>query len=1122
MSKLSTLVGWLLLTAATVLRAGEGGSNEAVLFDFEKGGRNRFENADKLEYVPEHATQGQTSGKAVLKSGDKPFSITFGFNNGTNLQGRWGEFNQFIIDVFVEGGPVKVGNYIKDSESKSWETRYNNEFLLQPGKRKLVWPLAGLVRQQGGKPLDLARLQFFSLWFSSEDKEQAAAIYLDNARLVKGTGSFETKVLYSFEGQDAGKFVLEDWPDEFKGKSSMTVGDEHASDGGKALRLDSRAPAGNVQFSEFPPDWSRYDSLLIDIFNPADKPAWVGGWIRGDDPKSDYYHRCNYDRMLKPGFNTLRFSLGGLRTQVGGSINPSKVVSFNIAVNRQTVFIDNIRLVAGTEEVPVPGMKRFDFGPPVSALMPGFTAVSGQDRYDKARGFGWLPGADIGRDFDISEILNRHRPPDDLCRDGCMPTRAAFAVDLPNGEYRGWLMMSPPKFGWGSHFKHRTVKANGKVILDQEFTAETFKAWEFAFQDTEDLPGDDLWDKYINVLFQPTLFEFSVTDGQLKLEFDAHGQYHRVAVHGLVLWPKDQEAAAAQWLANLDGQRKEQYQALHVEKLPDAPPPCAASVADKARGYVRFIYSPDREINLNSVPAPEEAAKNGLELCAAPGETVDACFGVYPLQDCGKLKLSLTELTGPGGAVISAKNLQLQVCRYKALNKSAVYTPLPRYLDIVPADGIEIKGGITRSFWLIARVPEGAPAGAYTGEVKLDWSNVAQASRLHVNLTVWPIKLVEPDFPMGIFMMGPLGGWLDLDPTGESRWQAWKEVLQDARAHGLTSVDPLIGIPLLKYQNGKAEVDFAAGDQFMELAKAAGFKQEICGYGINTGFRMKISPEFDPGAEATKFGAPDYGQLAKAYFDAVREHAKEHNWLPICFSTDDEFLIHPGGSPEKLAALHRTLQQSAPGFHFGTYDSAVFGKSPEQDAALEKMLADIDTWGCNYHSPRQAELARKYGRRLWLYNIGMNRFTFGAYMFFARRKYDVSGFIQWVYPSSGSYGLFYLASFIEAQYGVVYPSTRGLRTTPVWERIRAGCNDHRYLETAWLLIAKAKAAGKANAASELQGLLDTLLNQLKFGNYGANYVEAEGNLDKVLPSAGLDDLRRKLAEGIVKLQEVGR
>jgi hypothetical protein len=1117
-------IGLLICITLTALAgfAGEDSGNEVVILPFEAEGPNPIEGADKLQFVAEHATYGKTSGKAKL---DNTLPLSIGFYGGTCMKGRWNEFNTFVLDVFVEDGPVDVYCFIRDNqttEKANWDTRYNENFLLQPGKRSLTLPLAGLNRQNGKGTIDLKQMQSVSLVFSAKDPQHIPTIYVDNGRLIKGGGSVVIKTLYSFEGNDAGKVVLEDWPPEFKGKSSMTMVEEHATDTKKALRLESHSPAGNVQFSGFEGDWSRYDTLAIDFFNPSDKPVKIGGWIRSGDLNASWDRRHNWERILRPGLNTMKLPSGGLTMPDGKPIDASKIVSFNLGVDNQTIFVDNIRLIKGVEEIAVKGMQKFAFGPPNAALMPGFTRATKNDAYTQARGWGWLNGGEFARDTDIHEVLGRHRPADSLCASASMPVHGTFAVDLPNGDYQVWVMQAPPGFGWGGIIKHRSVKAQGQIVFDQEFNAQTFKEYEFKFQDSEDLPGDDLWDRYINVYFHPVQFDDSVTDGQLKLDFDSYGQWGwATMLNGIVLWPKAEAGNAAKWLAGLDAARKEQYQALHVENLPPAPPPFAATPENQARGYVRFIHSPDREVEVNSVPQPHETAAAAIELSVSPGEYQDGCFGVYALKSCGKLKVSLSDLAGPGGASIPASNIKLMVTRYKALNQTAIYTILPKYLDDVPADGIDIKPGVTRSFWLITHVPPATAPGTYKGRVLLNFDG-APADHVDVTVTVWPIKLAEPDFPMGMFMMGTQSMYPQLDGAPDAVWNEWKDILNDAHEHGLTSVDPMIGVQLTKFANGRAEVNFAEMDRFMELAKAAGFHREICGYSIQTGFKMRISPELDLAAEARRWGANSYGELVKAYFDAVREHAKQKNWLPVCFCTDDEYVIHPDSKPEFLAALHKALQDNAPGFHFAAFDSVLYKEHPEKTDAYDSLLNAVDTWGAGLHTPRESEVLKKAHHRLWLYNTGMDRFTFGTYMFYARRNYDVSGFFQWIYSGGGSYGHFYLASFNEAHYGVVYPSSHGLRPTPLWERIRSGCNDHRYLETAWNLIAQAQSSGKGAAeAKALRDTIEQVFARLKFGNERIDAkaaADGQGKATNPMDPAAMDALRKNIAEEIIKLQ----
>jgi hypothetical protein len=1109
----SALLACLLVAAS--LRAADL-PPEVVLFDFETP-QQALESADRIQCVKEHVTQGTFAGKVVL---DKPFAPNIFISANANQGSKWPLYDQYALDVFVEGGPVTVTGFINDKDSQGWWKRYNYDLRLEPGKRKVSFTFGGLKRQSGENTLDIKTISFIAMTFSSEDAAKPATIYLDNGRLEKGTGAFEKKVLYSFEGADQGKYELEDYPEEFKGKSKMVLMPDHATDGAKALQLESHAPAGNIRFFDFDHDWSKYDVLQIDVFSPNGEPLPVNGWVRADDPKAGWFDRFNYERVLRPGMNILRLPVGGMSKGEGGKmLNTANIVGFNLAVPNATIVIDNVRLIRGTEEIPVPGMKKFDFGPANSAVMPGFTQISKSTAYSKGAGFGWQPGGSFGRDFDISEMLGRHRPADDLCRDFCQPVRATFSVDAPNGKYGVWLMLGPPGNGWGGMFTHRTVTANGNVVVDEKYDLESFKKHEYEFQDVEDLPGDDLWEKYINTLFKPTVFDVEVKDGQLNLDFDSHGEWWSAMVDGMVLWPKEQDTNAQRWLENLKQQRKEEYQSLHVEKAPAVQGAYTPTAEETARGYVRFIHTVDKDIQVNAVPAPNEVKTASLKVRAAPGQYEDKCIGVYALKDCGKISISVSDLKGPNGATVPASAVNTQVVRYKDSNFTAVYTSIPKYLDTVPAEGVEAKPGVTRSFWLLFHVPVDAAAGEYKGTATLSFAGGAAAGKkdtVDVSLTVLPIKLAEVDFPMGMFMMAPTIEYAKFDPSGEVRWAAIKEMLVDAKAHGITSVDPMIGMQLKKISNGKAEVNFAEMDRFMELAKAAGFTHELLGYALDLGFGLKMPADY--AGTAKNFGVARYEDVVKAYFDAVREHSKEKGWLPICFCTADEYVVHPGGNPELLGAHHKILNENAPGFHFVPVDSMYFTEHPDKAASYEKGLADIDTWGAGIHSPKEAEIQKKNGHRLWLYNTGMNRFTFGTYMFFARKKYDVSGFFQWVYPGTGTYGNFYFASHNEGHYGVTYPSTHGLRSTPTWERIRMGCNDHQYLETAWSLIQSANKAGKGQAeAKELQAQIEHTFGLLKFGKANVDAADGQGKADNPMSPEGMEAFRDTLANGIVKL-----
>ena len=263
-------------------------AQEVKLFDFEPGPLNVFNGAETATYVNDHVTSGKQAVKVELKG--KPWVFDIGFWANSNMAGQWGQYERFVVDVFVEGGPVKVHGFFRDDMKAGWSDRYNFDKMLTPGKRKLEFPLGSVVYEKNQKQIALDKLAQVAIQFEAVDAANPAVIYLDNGRLAKGTAGAEIKALWDFEGSDNGKMELEDYPPEFKGKSKLEPVADHATSGKMALKLESHSKAGNAQFWPKDQDWSQYDALAIDVFNPSDKPIPVGGWVKGT-PTDDWAHR---------------------------------------------------------------------------------------------------------------------------------------------------------------------------------------------------------------------------------------------------------------------------------------------------------------------------------------------------------------------------------------------------------------------------------------------------------------------------------------------------------------------------------------------------------------------------------------------------------------------------------------------------------------------------------------------------------------------------------------------------------------------------------------------------------------------------------------------------------------
>ena len=171
-------------------------------------------------------------------------------------------------------------------------------------------------------------------------------------------------------------------------------------------------------------------------------------------------------------------------------------------------------------------------------------------------------------------------------------------------------------------------------------------------------------------------------------------------------------------------------------------------------------------------------------------------------------------------------------------------------------------------------------------------------------------------------------------------------MLKDSREHGMNSVDPILSMPLQRIENGKAVIDFTDMDRFMELAKSLGYEKELMGYATGTGIGLRPQVLNDKTGGADKFGLKSYAELVKAYFSAYSAHAKEKGYLPICFASDDEYLVHADSTIQQCEDYHRILKENAPGVRFVALDSIYPDQRPQEIPAWEKMLGQIDTWGC--------------------------------------------------------------------------------------------------------------------------------------------------------------------------------
>ena len=153
--------------------------------------------------------------------------------------------------------------------------------------------------------------------------------------------------------------------DDFESEQSLSTWDgpgdisqAHAAHGRSALRLDLSDRTRRRLVSEnLPADWSGYDVLKFDIFNPAETVEFGGLQIfdkLGSDEDAELRGQSYRGQklFLNPGWNRFEFILGEAMVEEGDrplALDKIRRLVMTFGSEPKEIFLDNLRLVAGDE-----------------------------------------------------------------------------------------------------------------------------------------------------------------------------------------------------------------------------------------------------------------------------------------------------------------------------------------------------------------------------------------------------------------------------------------------------------------------------------------------------------------------------------------------------------------------------------------------------------------------------------------------------------------------------------------------------------------------------------------------------------------------------------------------------
>jgi len=841
-----------------------------------------------------------------------------------------------------------------------------------------------------------------------------------------------------------------------------------------------------------PTDWSGYDYLDIQIHNPG--RAILEGLIEIRDTQSkNYWSRVNWYTHFPPGDQQLRIPLAlfvgeksvirerrRLDTTAISRLFVSVVGAGEVAVSR-------VRLTA---EPPYrhdfPQLLKLDAGTDVSPVMAGFSPLTAALGYRPDRGYGFDAAVRIPKSED-------RRHPDNLLRDWISIASGGLRFDLPNGDYGVWLMLEDPGYWeYVQNYDRRTVLAEGKSVYNEQMTADGLLARIFAHQTTEDLPGDDIWARYIKSRYRPIQFQVQINDGQLNLDFSAgSAKTFTNTLSALLIWPLAEDRQAHAFIDEVWERLREQYRIEYSEDLIDTAPRTAAPLPP-ASGPIPELHvfqrHWDQDVQPLERPRPNEFS-GPLTLSLARGEQEPLTLELHAVSD---LTLTAAELRLPG---LSADAYKVRSKLTRATDDGARYVNAPRLLDPLELP-LRLSAGQTRRLWFSVSPDADTPPGAYAGELRLTVDGGRQLS-LPVQATVWPFVLPTANLPFGYLGSVPVYTESAFPQALAAKRRADIGPAFDlVRRQGMTQFSGGIGGVLPTRGAAGLNIDFSSLDTVLEQARRFPFPPHSYG-GLaprGLGFERYRVTDTQRG-----FGAP-YAEVLDRVLGATRAHLRGLGWPEPIYSVGDE----PTGDAAGFTAALADAVRAA-----GSQSSVFTSLTDEKSPALA-LVGRVDHLFLTLHNAWGFERILQAGGQCGTYNLS-GRYARGLYQYRLRRLGCRSGYFQFAFNAT-HVDPYYALDGREDDFAAALPTRQPGVLIPTLDLFRFGeaIDDYRYL----LALERAIAgAGETRAAQRAARWLDDLMDEVK--------IDHRALMPPPLDDQALDQVRAQAAAFIDAIQQPG-
>ena len=854
-------------------------------------------------------------------------------------------------------------------------------------------------------------------------------------------------------------------------------------------------------------DWSAWDMLKVDVYSPNAGAVDFYVEIR-DIQTTGYWSRVNWYTTAAPGFSQVVIPL---QIFVGEKTVTVERRRLDLAHITRLVFaatacdcdiiINNVRLEAEPPYLNVfSTLIRFDIGTPASPIERGFTAITDASWYRARSGYGIDPGSSILRTED-------RRHPTDLLRDWISFGAGGINIDLPNDEYAVWMVIEDPGY-WEYYpsFEHRVVLAEGVAIVDETMDWSMFSARYFAHQDSEDLPSEDAFEKYVRTRYVPIAFDVTVGDAQLNVELETSGTY-ACALSSMVVFPTSERTRGEAFIEELWARMKTRFDYEYVQA---AIPSTGESQADRLdveqnqRPFSLFsrpLLSPVRSFDRPAVISGSEDLNlfaAGLTVGpVAKGEVVTTSFVIRTEGNEGRTLTSANAvISGAIGPVL------LFTMRSKFIRLSeGVYSAEPLLMDPISLP-LALTVGTARRFIVQFEMNT---AGCHAGTVELEFSDGSASVPISVTVSTVELAPVPEELHIGYLGTAPIVTGTPFSEMKVLQKAGFEASVALLKGVGATGIAGGLGGPVIRGydENGEIDIDFEDANTTMGvLSRYWGGDRFVNSYfGLTIAGVETVSVTWAASSDADVFGRP-YATVMSDALHAISAYAQENGWRPLQHNLADEPSDETALRAIEVASVFRAAGAGATTSVYTSFESA--------ESVKVGFADDVDMVILNHHSIEgiAALKERNPDVDFMLYNQA-SRYYAGAYLW-AVRRLGGKGHYQFALSSPGADPYYALDAREDDLCSAFLRSDGQMTPTMAMELTRAGIIDLRYLATLQGAIDTAlgciSCSDAAAVASQVLADIETAMPVGRGIGWGVRWEDAELDLMRTNVIAAVDTL----------------